>query len=198
MKKQEQRELAIEAYTLGCKDVSSGKGGLKTFLESRGLSEELEVGQYIQVISGGSGAYGCDGRIGFITKQDSTNGISGNSDFNIHLIDGCIWSVNRTGFTYQILTNEEVEAALITEAKKRGFKEGVKYNNAYDGLCHGVDSGVVKKLCAPYPEKGLTGGDNQWVMFKGKWATIIEPKPTQMTIVQLEKLTGIEKLEIVK
>ena len=43
MKKQEQRELAIEAYTLGCKDVSSGKGGLKTFLESRGLSEELEV-----------------------------------------------------------------------------------------------------------------------------------------------------------
>ena len=178
MKKQEQRELAIEAYTLGCKDVSSGKGGLKTFLESRGLSEELEVGKWY---------WNGNGKTLLCCQSETGGGYGFCSDGRWSNIIGDVYRER-----YELATNEEVEAALIAEAKKRGIWE-TPIND-----CNGFNERNKGSYRANFNGKLNLWSSVGCVFKNGEWATLIEPKPTQMTIAQLEKLTGIEKLEIVK
>lgn len=71
-------------------------------------------------------------------------------------------------------TNEEVEAALISEAKKRGFKKGVKF----DCLLNHNDVFFSDFWCTSKPSVGLWAyGQKTYngVFFKdGQWAEIIE------------------------
>jgi hypothetical protein len=75
-------------------------------------------------------------------------------------------------------TNEEVEAALIKEVKKRGFKKGAKFFG-----CHGAEKNKLIEIAGKgikYVDKskghGLTGVyfKNSWIFYKGKWAKIVE------------------------
>lgn len=71
---------------------------------------------------------------------------------------------------YFLATNEEVEAALIAEAKKRGFVEGVKYKNT-EGELH---------VCGDlyFGGNGWIYSANQGMIFEdGKWAEIIKETP---------------------
>ena len=74
-------------------------------------------------------------------------------------------------------TDKEVETALIKEAKKRGFKEGVRFNNACKTgeIAHGKNTGVVNKIRSN--DCGLFTS-NQYIIFNGKWAEIIEEPKT--------------------
>lgn len=67
-------------------------------------------------------------------------------------------------------TNEEVQTALIKEAKKRGFKEGVMFKSAFMGNKYQVAGFQIDSNCLHC--KGNSGcifdGDT------GKWATIID------------------------
>jgi hypothetical protein len=89
-------------------------------------------------------------------------------------------------------TDKEVEEALIKEAKKRGFKEGVEYSSLYGSSDIGKvnNSGFIYKpsincLC-------IKSGEQVDAIFrKGKWATIIEEPKTvnlngEYTEVQLK------------
>jgi len=83
---------------------------------------------------------------------------------------------------WQEATHEEVETALIAEAKKRGFKEGVVANNVNlhkephnRNYCFesGYHFSYNKKENAL--EWFLSTNEGYWKLFKdGKWATIIE------------------------
>lgn len=76
-------------------------------------------------------------------------------------------------------TNKEVEEALIKEAKKRGFKEGVEYKNylhstgKINGSCWEFRNGILCQV-ANYNLHNI-----HYIMKDGKWAEIIEEtKPT--------------------
>ncbi len=86
---------------------------------------------------------------------------------------------NNTGSSlcsYRPATDKEVETALIKEAKKRGFKEGVKYKN---------NGGTINKLKSNnfiyeyVSGVGMTiGTEDIWFYSNGKWAEIIEEPKT--------------------
>jgi hypothetical protein len=77
-------------------------------------------------------------------------------------------------------TDEEVEEALIKEAKKRGFKKGVKfkclYNHDYEGQC-------TPLLCS----EGYLWLKGGCVFKDGKWATTVRETITKE---QAEKELG--------
>lgn len=68
-------------------------------------------------------------------------------------------------------TDKEVETALIAEAKKRGFKEGVKFRSAFSG-----DDFIFDELIPCYKDNQLWMSSTGQVFKKGKWAEIIKPK----------------------
>jgi hypothetical protein len=80
-------------------------------------------------------------------------------------------------------TKEEVEAALIKEAKSRGFRYGVKYNDINHGIRYKckeefkLNPTLTKLMCT------VGGG---WIFKEGKWATPIVQDPTKEKLSELE------------
>lgn len=79
-------------------------------------------------------------------------------------------------------TDKEVEEALIKEAVKRGFKEGVTIKNH-----QGVN--VLKEIDFIYTDRYNNGiynkqGQGFWVFINGVWADIIETKEPEKTKLQ--------------
>lgn len=168
--KESRKEFILQAHNEACTDWKTKieKEFPKLFKET-----ELVVGKwykktamgskYLMVWNGGDITYGFfDGRYG--------------SDWGFCAIAGATPA-----------TDKEVETALINEAKKRGFKEGVRFDNAYETRLYEKGSGLVNKI-AFHKWRGLSSG-NQWVFFEGKWATIIEQK-TDLTVAQIEDKLG--------
>ena len=73
-------------------------------------------------------------------------------------------------------TKEEVEEALIKEAKRRGFKEGVRFKSAYNSYEFVFESmGTWDECRTPYAS--LCAEPAGAIFCNGKWAEIIsEPK----------------------
>ena len=91
-------------------------------------------------------------------------------------------------------TKEEVEEALIKEAKKRGFKEGVKiYGRDYTVINNFFTRIFNNDLCL---FMGSELGKNICIFEHGKWASIIE-EAKELTIEQLQKELGY-KIKIVE
>ena len=89
-------------------------------------------------------------------------------------------------------TDKEVETALIKEAKKRGFKEGmVNINCLLGGREWDDDCGYGFDFNGDYLELGAA------TIFKdGKWATIIEKEPlNEMNNVLDEAIEKLTKLK---
>lgn len=94
------------------------------------------------------------------------------------------WSTGIHGYpeSSQLATNSEVQAALIKEAKKRGFKQGVTFSGTnIDKEYYSSEVAVYGNI--KWAHKGewlaIGKGDNEWIIFKdGKWATIVENKLT--------------------
>ena len=88
-------------------------------------------------------------------------------------------------------TPEEVKDALVAEAEKRGFKEGVTINNS-EVYNQKTDNDILTKGYFLFNKHGLHWAENEnswWSIFKdGKWAEIIEPTITTQTetIVEIE------------
>ncbi len=101
-------------------------------------------------------------------------------------LDKFTWMDWGTGGSWSCIdrkaTPQEVEEALIKEAKKRGFKEGVEFNEVDGGVNRGLDqlNGKVGTAGFETIDGGLhVLGYNKWCVFKdGKWAEIIENKIT--------------------
>ena len=122
----------------------------------------------------------------------------GNNECNcIKLIDG-EWLENihhsLSGHlkSYRLATEEEVEKALISEAKKRGFKKGTKFNCAK----------TIRKECIQgseiwefnFKENWLSCESTQFIFNNGKWAEIIEETNTFDKDYLDNKITEIHSL----
>ena len=90
-----------------------------------------------------------------------------------------VWSSNGCDIGYieeycEPATDKEVETALIKEAKKRGFKEGVKFKSVA-----GEHSYYTLDILKPYFDGERLYLSSCGVIFKnGKWAEIIEEPKT--------------------
>jgi hypothetical protein len=95
---------------------------------------------------------------------------------------------------YRPATEEEVQEALINEAKKRGFKNGVKYNDVsiYKGIKTLKMFDNIK--CYIENDNQLTDGCGGSIFCNGKWAEIIDDKAKlKEAISRLEKeLTNLK------
>jgi hypothetical protein len=101
------------------------------------------------------------------------------------IVGHCIFDHNKRNYLAPLsanlkpATDKEVEEALIKEAKKRGFKEGVRfkclYNHDYKGKC-------IPLFCSD----GYLWLEGGCVFKDGKWATIVET----ITKEQAEKELG--------
>jgi hypothetical protein len=162
---------------------------LANFKKENGLlpKPKLEVGkwykneyhlQYIEYINNGIG-YG----YGFTFSKWDTNKI---------------WAVDNGS---QVEATElEVFEALKAEAKKRGFKKGVKYN------CNGVHERTDNVICGGIVvSQGWKNNDskweihcknNGWIYLDGKWAEIVEDNKLQELEAKYKALgEEIEKLK---
>lgn len=96
------------------------------------------------------------------------------------------WLMNENNINdFTEATTQEVESALISEAKKRGYKENIiikGLGNTQDGRFH-YRSDINYLYCGSYA-----------IFQNGQWATIIQPE--KMTLEQIEKELG-RKIEIV-
>ena len=119
--------------------------------------DDLVVGQWyksiptrsLMVFNNGKEAYG------FFNEKYGTNWAFGIGSFK------------------PLATDKEVEQALVKEAKKRGFKDGVNYKTASKMV---VKKLVFNKLQFNQDSNGgfLTDGFGGSIFEYGKWATIIE------------------------
>jgi hypothetical protein len=103
---------------------------------------------------------------------------------------GCSSSFRNPDYRYSPATDKEVKEALIKEAKKRGFKEGVKYTNNGGGTNQLKSSDLIYEYVSGV---GMTlGTEDIWFYSKGKWAEIIKPKTVNLngdyTEVQLKNV----------
>lgn len=80
-------------------------------------------------------------------------------------------------------TDKEVEAMLIKEAKKRGFKEGVRFKSAMYSSLFTLKKGIYYKSM----ENCIYNGNGYGTIFKdGKWATIIEDSKPKINGYEME------------
>lgn len=184
------KEFILEAYNSAC---TTWKRKLEEKFPSVFVKDELEVGRWYKVID--------------------KNGSFNNNEFALICFDNEKNPNYGFGFTREQWTNnflnlkdvvkrntdlvvpatpEEVETALINEAKKRGFKDGVSIN-----CLRGIKNvKPTDKACFVFVfnDNYLYYGGAK-IFDNGKWATIIE-QPTEMTVAEIEQKLGC-KIKIV-
>lgn len=94
-------------------------------------------------------------------------------------------------------TDKEVETALIAEAKRRGFKEGVKYFNA--SLPSFKETARNNEFKYINSDEVILYLDGNTIFYNGKWAEIIS-EPIEVTLEEIaEKFNvNVEQLKIKK
>lgn len=90
-------------------------------------------------------------------------------------------------------TDEEIKEMLVKEAKKKGFKKGVRFNSASDQTVFSCKSDEFTFIEQRNSLCTSSGGS---VFCHGKWATIIE-QPLELTVEEISKKYGRE-VKIVK
>ncbi len=152
------------------------------------VKDELEVGKWYKSPEFGSSLFR-------VTK------INGNyaTAYGFNFVGK--WQDEKDEFAFSHLENktlatpEEVETALINEAKKRGLYGNISIITPYDGTERRLkDNGSKFNYFENEKECYLTYYG--WRVFQnGKWATIIE-QPTKMTVAEIEEKLGL-KVKIV-
>jgi hypothetical protein len=106
-------------------------------------------------------------------------GFTSTGEWSNHL--GTAWFNSKSGTT-NLMTEKEVGDALIKEAKKIGFKKGVKFIDVVDGELEVVDGNVYEY----YPNMDILTLNCDRIYKNGKWAKILET----ITKEQAEKELG--------
>lgn len=179
------KEFILEAHKDAC---STWKAKIEAQFPE--LFTELEVGKWYTPLNEYDGiALVC------VQNPNNTNNFGYGFDFLGNWIDkGYIVS---KGQKTRLATDEEVETALIAEAKRRGFNNTTMITQTFDEnqkMCIGFwDESSVKFERNKLFAKGVRIFDN------GKWAEIIS-EPIEVTLQQIaEKFNvNVEQLKIKK
>lgn len=168
---EKQLEQIIDAF-----QSTTNTTEFKAVLKIKGLiKEELEVGKWYKY-SDSEGFLFC-----ITNVQNDGVEVYGFNSWGNWIDEGSYYS------EYLIpATDKEVKDALIKEAKKRGFKEGVKFKS--------IVSGNIRKFTGFYfgsdeDECWLSNDTVGCIFKKGKWAEIIEEKKE----IVVNGVTYIEK-----
>lgn len=154
------------------------------FLTEKGLiKDKLEIGKWYKSFIGGSTALVCYQKTKEF-KRDVGYGINYAGNWSCDIVmNECIEA-----------TKEEVEEALIKEAKKRGFKEGVTITELNLKSHEVINEGGFHFYGSNIMHKGSHSG---WCIFKdGKWAEILSSKK-KMSVKEIENELGY-KVKIVE
>jgi len=175
------KDFILEAHESAC---STWKTKIENQFPELFPKVELEVGKWYV-------AYWCD--IKYIVCIESIDIHINTNGFNITESGRYTDLPFDVDYDYKwtLATKEEVETALINEAKKRGFEDGVKYEELHikGRICE--IKGNIK-----YHKSSESLRNDGWCLFQnGKWATIIE-QPTEMTVAEIEAKLGC-KIKIV-
>jgi hypothetical protein len=113
----------------------------------------------------------------FISRVERIESIVGD-DIKVENIPYC--TLSKFGESFRFATPEEIKDHLIKEAEKRGFKEGVEYNNIpVNYLKPSLQTLKIDKewsYVKSYDAFGISGCG--WIYAKGQWAEIIKkPAP---------------------
>lgn len=127
---------------------------------------KLEIGKWYKIDSGG----------GYLMNY------SGNEENNYGFWSST-WREDLVFQNYHVklsnlATKEELKEILIPEAKKRGFKKGVKCNYPYQNSSDGekLKREIEDLYFYTDGRVTITDGSGHCLLYKGKWATIIEEK----------------------
>ena len=143
----------------------------KIEIEVPGMKPTLEVGKW----------YKSHARLVFRTGDDNNYGFCRGGIWKTDLF---CYEVNN----WKLATPEEVKTALVNEAKKRGFKEGVKYSfeNCKNITAIGsLSFNFQGELNDLYFKDSVS-----FIFKKGTWATIIN-EPTEKELL-IEKANKVE------
>ena len=150
---------------------------------------ELELNKWYITDGNKCGQYGKTLIANFSGKEESSNyGITflGTWGKDLTLYH------NDLGRSTRLATPEEVSAALINEAKKRGFKNGVKVVGLYnDGSPHQITDFIINNDDFTYKtlDNALVCNKLGFRIFaNGKWAEIL---PQEKTVVPMAKALKI-------
>ena len=165
----EQLEAVNEAW-MNCEDSDE----LNDFLKEKGLiKQEFEVEKWYKQIDGDS--------VWFATKIVNPEWGCFMYGYGFHNND-LKWSNNKcsnvTANQYRLATDKEVQDALIKEAKKRGFKEGVYVNSFASEGCYAHNNEIIDhydstSIFFDAKENSFSMG-NKCLMIDGLWAEIVK------------------------
>lgn len=165
------------------------KQQVKDCYDNKELLKEYFPDVFKPILEEGKWYKGNHGSFNFLKNNTTINGfLTSNTGYGIdYKGDWCdvFDSSGTKPENLKLATKEEVEKALISEAKKRGFKEGVKYipisqigdlNDKFYVAEHDVEmyEGNLQLYC------GM-----QWVFADGKWAEIIQETEIELTLDQI-------------
>lgn len=185
---EEQLEAVIECNEKGNRKWT--RPSFEELLQEKGLvGQKVEVGKWYIFNNGFTDSLVFVTKI--INKEVWFYGVHSDG----HWVDEDWYSISHT---YTLATDKEVETALIKEAKKRGFEEGVEINHPKFGTNTTLRNGIF-----PYHYSGrisLIDNNNHggsYIFRSGVWAEIIEPKTVKMTMAEVNKKFGYN-VEIVE
>lgn len=163
----------------------------------------LETGKwYLRTFMGDTGLFNFSGR------YDGNNNPLGYG-VNIH---GDWKDLDDNGWLYdeiRLATAEEVETALINEAKKRGFEDGVKFKSLdgydyhtigeMDNWCDTEENFLrVESIKSEWFNYGGMGCSNPAIFLNGKWAEIIEETEIELTLDEIAEKFRVDRVKIKK
>jgi len=173
------KSFILDAHSSAC---PTWKEKIEKEFPSLFVKEELELNKWYKVLQEVDTLW-------FLTEKNKDDGHSGygfccGGDFK-----HCS-TIKTELFSLELATPQEVETALINEAKKRGFKEGVKIKSLI-----GNGEVYLNSILNEYK-------DNMLYMFgccvfkNGIWAEIL-PQPTELTVAEIEAKLGFS-IKIIK
>mgnify|MGYP003680354981 CR=1 FL=1 len=182
--KQSRKEFIKKAHSAAC---SEWKENIEKEFPKLFKKDALVVGKWYKHYSGGINYIVC------VSVSKFHKGIAyGFMDGNYH--ESVFFGSQRLNEGCVPATNKEVEEALIKEAKKRGFKRGVKFIKLGNGVVQTVDGlpyfqygrVAVESPKTEWSSVYKGGCSNPSIFDNGKWATIVET----ITKEQAEKELG--------
>jgi hypothetical protein len=169
--KESRKEFILRAHESACSDW---KSKIETEFPKLFKGTKLVVGNWYR--------YADSENILLCLQKENNNSVNGfgfDSESN--------WCKSRSWITTGLIptTDKEVAIALFAEAKKRGYKEGVKIEFFSTEEQQIIGSDSIRYFKRKVYIEGCCVFDN------GKWATIIPPIK-EMTLEQVQKELGYE------
>lgn len=155
-----------------------------SLIASATKEKPFKKGDWVYVIKAEEGAYGANDKIGIIISSDVTISNGKKGGYNIKFPNGAIWGLGKNP-NLRKATEKEIEEALIEEAKRIGFKDGMSSVDITRDYSINGNPISFKDLKYYSFLDCLTDGWGNVLYQNGKWAEV--PGPIEIFGFDVEK-----------